>query len=367
MLNVAILTNSSHSYPKPLAEGLQRMLSQLGVESRVFYDGYEMLYPFPRGEGSRLDALARGVQGLLHEARFRRFVRRLRAFDLIVLVAHLPGSFMREHFVGLERLRDLLPGVPIVNYDMVYLPTCGIWPQLLKDGNNQFVKQGNNFGLERYDWYLSVSVVSERPMPRSKQPYHQIGCNLDDGSLRWDQKKDFTAVLDFEVPAHLKERGVQIQALEDTNTKYVVLQGRYPRERIREIYRECSLFFVAKRESFGLPICEVQACGGLIFTPYAEWCPAHWIKADLHQARYDSLSPNFRVYGNDRSKLIEQIRQARKEYDPEKVFRSFVDCHPRMYSGDLGMLNNFLDMVAAGAIHGRLHREHTGLLAEVLP
>jgi hypothetical protein len=42
-LRAAILTNRADSFYKPLAEGLSRMFAQIGVESRVLYDGLASL------------------------------------------------------------------------------------------------------------------------------------------------------------------------------------------------------------------------------------------------------------------------------------------------------------------------------------
>ena len=131
-----------------------------------------------------------------------------------------------------------------------------------------------------------------------------IGLDLDDGSLRPTPKDDFLALIDFERPSEMKERATQIAALEETKTPYVVLNGRYSISEIRKIYRQCSLYFVAFRESFGLPICELQACGAYVFTPYADWCPSHWIKPDLSAPGPGLLSPNFVVYDGDKDRLV---------------------------------------------------------------
>ena len=43
-IKVAILTNPSYRSPRVLAEGLQRMLSRLNIESRIFYNGVPVIY-----------------------------------------------------------------------------------------------------------------------------------------------------------------------------------------------------------------------------------------------------------------------------------------------------------------------------------
>jgi hypothetical protein len=119
-------------------------------------------------------------------------------------------------------------------------------------------------GLNRYDWYLVVSVLSECPIPQGPQPYSLVGLNLNDGTLNPQPKGEFRALIDFAQPGHENERSIQIAACERTRTPYTVLEGSYSLEEIREIYRQSSIYFVAHRESFGIPICEVQACGSYV-------------------------------------------------------------------------------------------------------
>lgn len=135
--------------------------------------------------------------------------------------------FYQGHAVHprLETLRKAFPRTPIVNYDLFFLATRGPWARHLREGRNPYVNIGGNFGLERYDWYLCASVVSEFPLPEGDWPFNLIGVNLDDGTLYPEEKHEFMALVDFERPDHMRERAIQIQALEETQTKYVVLHG----------------------------------------------------------------------------------------------------------------------------------------------
>ena len=118
---------------------------------------------------------------------------------------------------------------------------------------------------------------------------------------------------------------------------------------------------LAHRESFGLPICEAQACGALIFTPRAEWAGAHWLKDDLSEAGPGRHSPNFVVYEDNVDDLVEELLAAQDAFDPSRTVDTFLEHHPQLYHGDREAVSDFLDSLESGAIHSTLHREHAGI------
>jgi len=219
------------------------------------------------------------------------------------------------------------------------------------------IPYGGNFGLERYDWYLSISAVSEFGLPKGKHRLSVIGIDLDDGSLRAGEQNGLIALLDFQRGDHMDERRMQIQALTEAKVKWIELRDEYSTSQIRAIYRKCGAYFIAHRESFGLPICELQACGSVVFSPYAEWCPSHWMKDDITIDGPGRLSENFRIYNNDPKLLASQLRELSVVYDPEYVRRVFLRDQPQFLYGDLDQLQQFVDMLGAGKIHSNLHRE----------
>lgn len=363
-MKIGILANRVHGFARPMAEGLERMLSRIGVRGELFYDGLEALRRMrPRLHLAAGDPAAASAKkiirwGLQEVPSFRRFLRRLSSCDAIVVVDTMPRAFFKDVW-RVEELRQALPGIPIVLYDVFYLPTRGPWAEWLQRGNPAMgIPNGGHWGLERFDWYLCASVVSEFPMPPGPQPYTIIGLDLDDGTLRPEPKEEFLALLDFEHPPDMLERAIQILACEETKTKYVVLNGLYSISDIRAIYRRTSIYFLSMRESFGLPICELQACGSYVFTPYARWAPSHWIKEDLAVPGPGTLSPNFIVYDNDKETLIRQIETVKSHYDPERVSRTFLQTHPQYYRGDTTELKKFVEMLRSGEIHSEKHRGH---------
>jgi hypothetical protein len=354
-MRLAILANNKNSFPKVMAAGLNRMLARIGVESSVFYYGLDGI------EDKSYLAERRTLPSRLRLAgatwRLGRLVHKLRRYDAIVIVGHNPAAFMRR-FWNDQQLRGLLPDIPIILYDLVYLGTRGKWVQWLREGNPAMgIPNAGNFGLERYDWYLSISAVSEHGLPKGKQRLSVIGVDLDDGSLRAGEQNGFVALLDFQRTDHLDERRMQIQALTEANVKWIELRGEYSTSQIRAIYRKCSAYFIAHRESFGLPICELQACGSVVFSPYADWCPSHWMKDDITIDGPGRLSENFRIYNNDPRSLGSQLRELSAVHDAEYVRRVFFRDQPQFLYGDLDQLQQFADMLRAGKIHSNLHRE----------
>jgi hypothetical protein len=367
-MRVAILGNGRPSFVKIMSEGLQRMLTSIGVESEIFYDGLELLHavPQPFREFVRhpdSNPVRRTARYIFKELpRFEPFIRRLRQFDVVIVVTSLPDAFMTMLFDD-DAVRRHLHGIPILLYDVFYLGTRGPWARWLRDGNvDRGIAGRGHWGLDRYDWYLAGSLVSDFPLPPGPQPCSRIGVHFDDGTLYPEPKEDFIALIDFEQPFHLRERAIQIMACEETDTPYLVLSGRYSIENIRRIYRQSSIFFVAYRESFGLPICEVQACGSYVFTPYNDWCPSHWLKEDLSQPGPGVLPENFVVYENDKNRLKEAIRRIKASYRANAVVERFLTIHPHYFHGDVVELQRVLGMIADGTITDQTHRQHGNIV-----
>ena len=352
-----------------MADGLARMIAAAGGEPVVFYSGLEALHaaqPTPRSFLRRMRRHVKHViWPLLGKPSFPALARRLRTFDVVVVVSTIPAVFLRSFFADAV-VRRLLRDVPLVLYDVFYLPTRGMWNEWLRDGNPSLgIPEGGQWGLDRYDWYLCASVVSEHPLADGPHPYSLVGINFDDGSLYPEQDGPLTALLDFESPHDLHERAIQVLALERTQTPYVVLNGEYPVEQIRHIYRRTAIYFVAKRESFGLPICELQACGSFVFTPYSHWCPSHWKKPLLTEPGAGRLSSNFVVYGNDLDALVSAIQRVKNAYDPYQVRETFLREDPQFYWGTVEAIADFLDRVRTGEIHARLHQQHTNVAVRI--
>ncbi len=340
MLKIAILANEKASFVRPLAEGLARMCEDCDAVPEILHDGLETLSlplrlqkPTPRG-------VARFVfRSPKYRKRFSQLVERLRPANLIVVVAHVPASLSKRALGNLELLRKRLPEIPIVNYDLVYLPTVQKWGQaMLKDDLSDISREERDllrprpFGMDRYDWYLVASPVSEIPMHGGVRPFTHIGLDIDDGSL-FPEQTEFHVLVDFE-------------------------QRRKDYPLYRKVQIDASALLLSHRESFGLPICEIQASGGQIFTPRSEWAGAHWLKPDDMASGPGEHSSNFVVYENTVEAFVDKIRAARDSFDPARRLRTFREAHPQLYRGNRAALADFLEKVESGEIHSRLHFEH---------
>jgi glycosyltransferase involved in cell wall biosynthesis len=370
-MRIAILANDKNSFVKPLAEGLARMATAVGARPKIFYDGLAMLsLPLGMNWSSPRAAAGQAIRMRKHKKMFDEFVERIRGFDLVVVVAHVPSSLTRGSLQNVEVLRHRMPECPIVNYDLVYLPTVSKWSGAMLRGEETGLSEADKasmlpgaFGMDRYDWYLVASPLSEIPMPETPQPCSIIGVNLDDGALFPDQGGEFRVLVDFEQRRsdYLSFRQVQLEALQMAGIPFDVLDKPMTRDEIRSVYRKTGAFLMAHRESFGLPICELQACGSLIFTPRAEWAGAHWIKSDLKRPGPGRHSRNFVVYRNDPASLAEKLKEARDNFDPARVRDELFNAQPQLYYGDRKALRDFLAMVDDGRIDSRAHQLHSAI------
>jgi len=367
-MRVDILANEKASYLQPMAEGLVRMLRGVGADPRLHPDGLEhLMRALSIDLSSPRSFVGSSTKLVGNRSAFSAFVERLRGTDVIVVVSAVPGAFSPSLFPNIEVLRKLLPDTPIVNYDLHYLPMLYSWSKLILRNEEtqlapehlQLFRKGK-FGLERYDWYLMVSVGSHTVLPPGEHPYSLIGMNLDDGSLYPGQDGEFMALLDFDVTEfHYPEaRKVQLEGVKRSGVKYQRLEGRYPRSEIRAIYRKAGAFLMSRSEAFGLPISEVQACGSLVFLPDPHWAAAHWLGDNFRIKREPSLTSNFVVYENDADALAARLRSAAETFNPAEVRDTFVREQPQLYYGDGDVLRHFLDRVENGEIHSRLHSEH---------
>ena len=360
-MRAAILTNDLNSFYKPLAEGLSRMLLQLGVKAEVMYEGLDLLdyaYSPKPFTGDPLRFVSANVRRFRKKGRQDAFLEHLKTFDLVVVVANNPFAFIKDRLSGIERLRSMQPELPIVQYNYSYLPVAG------KGGLYQeYFGQGfgiKAFGMERYDHYLMVTASTPQPLPAGKQPLSVIGMHFDDGSL-YPEQEEFVALLDFPREGKEAERAVVLNALERTRTKFIELSGSYSIPEIRAIYRKSSAYFVAFLESFGFPICELQACGSLIFSPYESWLYSQSIKEDLARPGLGSFNENIRIYGNEPGKLEDALILAQSTHNPQSVRETFLSSQGSLFRGGLPELEHFVRSLREKSITGQSHKGNASI------
>ncbi len=216
------------------------------------------------------------------------------------------------------------------------------------------------FGMERFDWYLMVSVGGYIPLAPRQHPMSIIGIDLNDDRLYPDQRGEFQVLVDFPQTRgkYPQFREVQLEAIRIAGVKHEQLEGSYTRDEMLAVYRRSSALLLAHSESFGLPICEAQACGCLIFTADPHWPTAHWLGRNYTAKRSPSFSSNFIVYENDPLVLAERLKEAAAAFDPDRVRATFLEHQPELYYGDRAELAKFLEKVRSGEVHSRLHSAH---------
>ena len=376
-MKVAILGENKPGFIQPMSLGLKSMLTRLGVEAQYFPNGLALLNDqqqagFKKRGKSQVKKLLKKtinrfkpqhflLQQTVTTQQFKAFESQLADFDLIVVVCHIPTAFINTELPGIESIRTMVD-IPIILYQNYYLATRGNWyKNIVKTAN-----YGGGRGLERYDWYLAASMISEYPLTGKAHPCSVIGHDLVDDSLHVNAGIPFTVLLDFERKGFEKYRTIQLRALEETGTPYTQLSGRYSQQQIRALYCEHTAMFLSFRESFGLPIVENQLCGNFIFSPYKNWTPSHFIGKSVYDSGEGDLGRNFKIYDNDVEKLKAQLMQCRDNYQPQKVRDDFKAQYPQFYHGDLDALQLVLDKVSSGEIHGRSHLDYAKLNAGIV-
>ena len=360
-MKIVIFASDAYNYRKPIADGLYRNLKELGQDVCIFYDGIHWLnkmnlfklfltdlYRFYKNFKAKRPLYIYRFWSIL--TFWFRNSKRIKDADCIIVVDNCPNVFYRRKVSNIEWLRKKFNKI-VVNYDLHYLPNQGWFSRIMKDNPE-------NFGLERFDWFLPASLVTEYALPKDLPCiYNNIGFDIKSNDLHPAQK-EFVALLDFPRKGYENERDLAKSALKKTNTKYIELSGLYTRDEIRKIYRESSIYFISCRESFCLPVLETQLCGCKVFTPYAEWLPAHFIDKSVYVRGSGKLGRNFEVYQNDFDLLVSKIEKAKNEFDPEQVIKDFKEDYPKYYSIDKSELQNFLQLIDNGTIASDSHLKY---------
>jgi hypothetical protein len=358
-MKFVIFADKSYNYIRPISDGLHRTLQREGHESIIWYNGIHWL-----NKMNLIEVLIRDIYYFFKNLRHRnskkyiyRFLslltfntrekrKSLKECDCIIVVNNCPRIFYSKSLKRLEEIR-LKYQKPIVNYDFHYLPNQAWYERIIKDPYH--------FGLERFDWYLPVGIVTEFAIPKKiPRLYSSIGMDIKSHDL-YPQQNKFQALIDFERKGYEEYRSLVIEVLNELDIPYIELKGKYTTDEIRSIYRKSSIYFISFRESFGLPIVELQLCGSYIFTPYKEWCPAHFLEKSPFEKGVGKLGSNFFVYDNNSELLKKQILEIKHNYDANQVINKFKEEYYDYYSINIDQLNDFIYRLASGTIHAHSH------------
>lgn len=360
-MKFVIFADKSYNYVRPIADGLSNKLINLGHESLILYNGLYWLHRLNLLSVLLADIVRFfknlvGSSNHLYIYRFwvlltfnnKKFRQSLRECDAIIVVCNCPSCFYKNIIVRVEELRANYHK-PIVVYDFHFLPNQG-WYKIIKE------KNPDNFGLERFDWYLLISIVTEFAIPREiPQIYSLVGMDVRSDNLK-PQQKEFKVLLDFPRQNRNEERELVKSVLNELNIEYIELSGKYTTDQIREIYRSCDVYFPSVRESFGLPIVELQLCGCVVCVPSASWLPAHFVNKDPYVYGIGNLGKNFFCYGNriGLKKILTELKESKINKDI--IINNFKEEYPLYYSIDENALNDFINKIRTGEISENTHQ-----------
>lgn len=354
-MKFVIFADKSYNFKRPLADGLAKTLRKLGHECDVYYDGIYWLQDLSLFKVFFID-ICRVFKNLFCGNRKLYIYRwwnlltfyneerkqQLRDCDCIFVVENCPSSFVNRP--RLDMIRNTYKK-PIVSYDFHYLPNQGWW---------KYMQNGNYKGLEQFDWYLPVGDITEFPIPQELDHFYNcVGLDIKNENL-YPEQNEFIVLLDFPRPGHENIRAKEKQMLDEIGIKYIELKGRYTTNDIRSIYRKVSAYIVSFRESFGLPIVELQLCGAKIFTPHKEWVPAHFLRNNSDVSDKCRLGSNFIVY-SDENDFKRKITDLKESFDSKKNIDSFQYEYTSYYQFDINELNKFIKKIINGDVSWKSH------------
>lgn len=336
-LDIAILCGPENGSPKVLAETLNEFITSTGNSSTVFY----RVKAFRRLLSSKqvkFNSLSWFLYKLKHKTGDKQLFEQLRNKDAIIICDWTPNGFYKDTY-NIEKLRTIINNKPILYYAVQFLENS---PTIIKK-----LKDGGHANIDRYDWHLSVSPITElRGTPNP--PWNQIGMNLKSAGLKPVKKDDFFAIVDFLRPGYEQYRKIQIKALEELNIPYISLEREYTLSEIRELYKQSSVFFIQFPEAYGLPIAECLACGSYIGTPNSSW-PMSWRLDEKVEVHGPGTLPECFLDYNGEDDLKKQLAAIRENYDlietPKKVFDIFMKHYPTFYEGNKPQLEEVLKRI----------------------
>lgn len=339
MAKVAIITRSQNSSPRVLAESLNMLIKKLGSASQVYFKinviKRLLNYKDVREKHNR-------VVWFIYKSIFavsdHFFLKKLKDFHAIIISDCCPLGFLKNEY-NIEKLRSLLENKPILFYEVYYL---GNAPSQI-----EMLQKNNHHTIERYNWHLTVSDVTEIKSKPSA-PWSQVGIYLKGIGLRPNIKKDLLAIVDFEQPGFESFRNTQIRILKELNIPFISLEKRYEIDEIRKIYQKGTFYFMQSTEAFGLPIAECLCYGNYIITPDSSW-PMSWRLDENPQIHDSGTLPECFVVYRDEKELKNKLKALKENYNlektPKKVFEIFFKYYPSFYEGNPEALKEVLKKI----------------------
>ena len=130
-MRIAILSDDSASYTKPMAVSLNKMLNKINIKNEIFYNGTSALnYKIKKNLSERIKEIAKKIINSFIKDRyiipsFEELLilkKKLIKFDAIIVCAAIPASLAKNYYNGIIFLRKYLK-IPIINYDVHFWAT----------------------------------------------------------------------------------------------------------------------------------------------------------------------------------------------------------------------------------------------------
>ena len=336
-IKITILTRPDDASPKVLADGLHNLLKKDNqISSKIIYNTsfLSRLLTLFGNKTSKVKLHYRIFGRITNYFNDLRVLRKLKNSDAIIISECTPNAFWKNHY-GIEELRKKAPGIPIILYEVYYLGNAPSQIERLKAQNNPTI--------ERYDWHLAVTEITEirgKPTP----PWSCVGLNLEQTGLRPLPKKECFAIVDFEQKGYERYRTEQIEVLKNLDIPFVSFEKRMSIHEIRNYYKNASLIFMESPEAFGVPLAECLSCGTAIFTPSKEW-PMSW---RINDGEQEYLPECFIVYNNYddlKSKLIEFKSLYNPELTPKRINKIFIESYPHFFYGRKDTIDDLVVLI----------------------
>lgn len=337
-LKIALTCGPENGSPKLLAETLENFISNSGHTAKVYYQ----VKAFRRLLSNQV-VKYNWLVWMLYKAKYliadRKLFSQLKEFDAVVICDWTPNGFYKDTY-NIEKLRSIIRGKPILYYAVQYLQNS---PTIIEK-----LKSGGHAGLERYDWHLAVSAITEiRGIPAP--PWSQIGLNLRSTGLKAVPKEEFFAIVDFLRPGYESYREIQKESLEELGIPYISLEIAYSMDEIRAIYKKASIFFIQFPEAFGLPIAECLASGCYIGTPESSWAMS-WRLDEAVEIHGPGRLPECFIIYYGKEDLKKQLLTIKEEFDiiktPQNVFDVFYKNYPTFYEGNQEAINDVFSRIS---------------------
>jgi hypothetical protein len=336
VLKIAILTRPDYRSPRILADSLQSRLQRQGIETEIFYDLNFMTRMVSLKE-SKLSFHFWLIEKLRYFSKDTAVLKALKKFDLIIISECSPAVFLKKMY-NVEKLKRKVKK-PVGLYEVYYLENA---PTQIR-----FLKKSKNPLLERFDFHLSVSDVTEVKQLHCDK-WFPIGIESRSWGLNPIPKKEMIAIIDFGQAGFEEYHSIQIRALKKAGIKYISLDGTYTIDAIRNIYKVGAIFFIQFPEAFGISILECLCCGCQIFTPHSCW-PMSWRLNENPEVHGEGTLPGcFTVY-NTEEQLMEELLAFKENYDlvqsPKRVFEIFLEHYLYFYLGNENEMKRLLQKI----------------------